>query len=193
MSSADQLPSAAVSAVRPERLALDESSRASRVTVTVYDLVVPFSAVTSTASALAPTLRSTAPLALPDVTAERFEPLPIFTVAFVSATVAVSRASVVPCGTVAVYAVVVAENVPMSSVDQSSSERASALSPARSASADAVFSSRVTVTLYSAFSPFHDVFTSRTFSPTASAVTGPVPPPEPMCLVLSSVPILTTA
>ena len=35
MSSADQLPSAAVSAVRSERFAFDESSRAFRVTVTV--------------------------------------------------------------------------------------------------------------------------------------------------------------
>ena len=108
--------------------------------------MVPFSAVTSTFSALAPTPRSIPALVLPEFSADRLEPAPTFTVAFASAVVAVSRASVVPCGTVAVYAVVAAENIPMSSADQAPSALASALSADRSASADARFSSRVIVT-----------------------------------------------
>ena len=107
---------------------------------------MPFSAVTSTDNALAPTSREIAALALPELTADRLEPLPTRSVAFVSAVVAVSRACVVPFGTVAEYWVVAAENVPMSSADQLPSAPVSAVSPARSALADATRASRVTVT-----------------------------------------------
>ena len=107
---------------------------------------MPSSAVTSTDIALAPTSSATAALAAPDDTADRLEPVPALSVAFASAVVAVSRACVVPFGTVAEYWVVAAENVPMSSADQVPSAPASALSPARSAFADATRSSRVTVT-----------------------------------------------
>ena len=107
---------------------------------------MPSSAVTSTDSALAPTSSGIAALAAPDDTADRLEPAPAFSVAFASAAVAVSRACVVPCGTVAVYSVVAAENVPMSSADQLPSDPVSAVSPARSAFADAGGASRVTVT-----------------------------------------------
>ena len=78
------------------------SGAAARVTATVYVFFVPSSAVTRTASGLAPTASGMAALtAVPDATAASDAAAPASSVAPACAAVAVNRACVVPCGTCA--------------------------------------------------------------------------------------------
>ena len=138
---------------------------------------MPSSAVTSTVSALAPTAKEMAALAVPEFTAARLDPEPAFSVAAASAAVAVRRTCVVPFGTVAAYAVVPAANVPRPSADQPPSPFASAVSAASFAFDDSTRSSRVAVTVYVFTVPFSAVTsTLSAFAPTAREIAAPAVP-----------------